>query len=414
MSHPTVTRFDRLLVTVEDVFMLEGLLGLSVWGLVGVTLLLTHVTIASVTIFLHRHQAHRALELHPAVSHFFRFWLWLTTGIRIQQWVAIHRKHHAKCETADDPHSPQVLGLKKVLWQGAELYRKEARNRATMEKYGKGTPDDWMERNLYRHSYAGIALMLSLDLALFGIAGLTVWAIQMVWIPFWAAGVINGIGHYWGYRNYECRDASTNIFPWGIVVGGEELHNNHHTYASSAKLSSKPWEFDIGWMYIRLLEMARLARVKKRAPTVIIGQAKPAVDMDTLRAVIKNRFQVMARYTRDVMLPVCVTECRQARDATALWLKRARKLAVRNEALLTERDRRVLAQALESSDDLHIVYSYKERLLRIWQDSGTSQESLLHVLQTWCRQAETTGITMLEEFARNLRRYTLQAAVPAR
>ncbi len=394
--------------------MLEGLLDLSVWGLVGVTLLLTHVTIASVTIFLHRHQAHRALDLHPAVSHFFRFWLWLTTGMRTKEWVAIHRKHHAKCETAEDPHSPQVLGLKKVLWQGAELYKKEARNQATLEKYGKGTPDDWLERKVYRHSVLGIGSMMLIDLALFGAAGLTVWAVQMIWIPFWAAGVINGIGHYWGYRNYECRDAATNILPWGILVGGEELHNNHHTYASSAKLSSKPWEFDIGWMYIRLLEMARLARVKKLAPTAVIGPVKPTVDIDTVRAVWANRFQVMARFSKDVMVPVFVAECRKAQDATATWLKRARKPLVRNDALLSERDRHVLTKALSSSDDLHLVYGYKKRLQQIWERAGASQESLVTALQAWCREAETTGNAVLENFSRNLRRYTLDVAVPAR
>lgn len=394
--------------------MLEGLLGLSLWGLVGATLLLTHVTIAAVTIYLHRHQAHRALDLHPAVSHFFRIWLWLTTGMRTQQWVAIHRKHHAKCDTPEDPHSPQILGLKKVLWQGAELYRQEAANEATMEKYGKGTPNDWLERNIYRHSILGVGIMLLADLALFGAAGLTVWAVQMLWIPFWAAGVINGVGHYWGYRNYECRDAATNIFPWGILVGGEELHNNHHTYASSAKLSSKPWEFDIGWMYIRLLEMAGLAKVKKVAPRAILGPTKQAVDMDTLQAVLKNRFQVMARFGKQVMLPVWVAECQKAQDTTAMWLKRARKLLVRNDVLLTEPERQVLAQALNGSKDLHVVYSYRERLLRIWEDTAASQESLVDRLQTWCRQAETTGIAMLEAFARDMRRYTLQAMVPSR
>jgi len=394
--------------------MLEGLLGLSVWGLVGVTLLLTHITIASVTIFLHRHQAHRALDLHPAVSHFFRFWLWLTTGITTQEWVAIHRKHHAKCETADDPHSPQVLGLKKVLWQGAELYRKEALDPATLDKYGKGTPNDWLERKIYQRSYVGIVLMLLADLALFGVAGLTVWAVQMAWIPFWAAGVINGVGHYWGYRNYESRDAATNIFPWGILVGGEELHNNHHTYASSAKLSSKPWEFDIGWMYIRLLEMARLARVKKLPPKAVIDPAKATVDMDTVRAVITNRFHVMAHYARDVMLPVWVAEYHRAQDATATWLKRARRPLVRNDALLTERDRHVLTQVFDSSNELHVVYSYKQRLMRIWEDAGTNQESLLHALQTWCKQAESTGVAMLEDFSRKLRGYTLQTTAPSR
>ncbi|HKJ21765.1 MAG TPA: fatty acid desaturase [Gammaproteobacteria bacterium] len=393
--------------------MLEGLLGLSVWALVGVTLLLTHITIASVTIYLHRHQAHRALDLHPVASHFFRFWLWLSTGMRTRDWVAIHRKHHAKCETADDPHSPQVLGLKKVLWQGAELYREEAGNQSTIEQYGKGTPDDWMERNVYRRPGVGVSVMLLVDLALFGIAGLSVWGVQMLWIPFWAAGVINGIGHYWGYRNYECRDAATNIVPWGILIGGEELHNNHHTYAGSAKLSSKPWEFDIGWMYIRLLEMAGLAQVKKVAPTAIVGPVKPAVDLDILRAVTKNRFQVMARYAGDVLLPVCAAECRQAQAATAIWLKRARKLLVRNHVLLTDRDRCVLERALGSSADLQVVYTYKERLWRIWEESGANEERLLYALQSWCRRAEATRVAMLEEFARNLRGYTLQGA-PAR
>src|SRR5450830_660655 len=281
--------------------MFSGLLDLPWWGYVLTTLALTHITIASVTIFLHRHQAHRALDLHPVASHFFRFWLWLTTGTVTKEWASIHRKHHAKCETSDDPHSPQILGIKKVLLEGAELYRKEARNLETLEKYGRGTPDDWLERNLYsRHSMLGIMLMLAIDVLLFGPIGITIWAVQMIWIPVTAAGIINGIGHYWGYRNYDCADAATNIIPFGILIGGEELHNNHHTYATSAKLSSKWYEIDIGWAYIRILETLRLAKVKKLAPEPKFSHGKSEADFETLQSVIANRYDVMAKYAKSI------------------------------------------------------------------------------------------------------------------
>jgi stearoyl-CoA desaturase (delta-9 desaturase) len=393
--------------------MINGLLDLSPWQVVGAILLLTHLTIISVTVFLHRHQAHRALELHPLMSHMFRLWLWLTTGMRTREWVAIHRKHHVKCETEEDPHSPQVLGLKRVLWQGAELYRQEAEVSETLEKYGKGTPDDWLERHVYHYSFAGIGLMMLIDLLLFGAVGLTVWAVQMVWIPFWAAGVINGVGHYWGYRNYECPDASTNIAPWGILIGGEELHNNHHTFPNSAKLSSKRWEFDIGWMYIRLMEMLGLARVKKVARRPLLGEPKPALDMDTVRAVLTHRFQVMSHYSRDVILPVCRMELKNAGENSRTWLKRARKALVRNERLLDSRDQRALSHALSSSTKLQLVYTYKQRLQQIWEQSGSSKTPPLAALQEWCRQAEKTGVAMLEEFAERLRRYTLESSAAA-
>jgi len=277
--------------------MFSGLIDLPWWGYVLATLALTHVTIASVTIYLHRHQAHRALDLHPVASHFFRFWLWLSTGIVTKEWAAIHRKHHAKCETEEDPHSPVILGIKKVLLQGYELYRKEAQNQETLDKYGLGTPNDWLEKNLYKkHSKLGIALMLFIDVLLFGPIGLTVWAVQMAWIPINAAGIINGAGHFWGYRNYACADASTNLLPWGIFIGGEELHNNHHAYASSAKLSSKWYEFDIGWLYIRILASIRLAQVKKIAPQVRLDINKTVCDLETLQAVITNRYEVMTKY----------------------------------------------------------------------------------------------------------------------
>jgi stearoyl-CoA desaturase (delta-9 desaturase) len=392
--------------------MLNGLFSLPWWGYVLVTLALTHITIASVTIFLHRHQAHRALELHPVISHFFRFWLWLTTGMITKEWAAIHRKHHAKVETPDDPHSPIQKGLNRVLWTGALLYRKESQNAETMDKYGFGTPDDWLERKLYTpFNWLGIVLMLAIDLTLFGVvAGSIIWLVQMVWIPFWAAGVINGIGHYWGYRNFEVADASTNIVPWGIVIGGEELHNNHHTYGSSAKLSAKWWEFDIGWMYIRIMQALGLARVKKLPPQLITNPRKNQVDLDTVKAVVRNRFQIMARFTRDVMKHVHQEELRKTdrkdRESWAL-IKKARRLMKREVSHLTERNRRRLQLALERNHALNTVYQMKERLQAIWDTRTATQENLLRALEDWCHQAEATGIKALQDFSARIRTYTL-------
>ncbi len=394
--------------------MFEGLIVLPWWGYIVAALILTHITIAAVTIYLHRHQAHRALTLHPVVGHFFRFWLWLTTGMITREWAAIHRKHHAKVETADDPHSPQVAGIRKVLWDGADLYRREARNRETMEKYGHGTPDDWLERKLYTpHNAWGIALMFAIDLALFGPIGITIWAVQMIWIPFFAAGVINGIGHYWGYRNFEVADASTNIVPWGILIGGEELHNNHHTFGSSAKLSSKWWEFDIGWMYIRILETLGLARVKKIPPELTCDSAKQHIDLDTVRAVITGRFQVMAQFAREVMQHVHREELKKAdRTDRESWtlLKRARRLMVREGAQLDEAARGLLQRALELNNQLKTVYAMKQKLVDIWNRRATTQEHLIQALQEWCREAEATGIDALRNFAQKLRTYTLASA----
>jgi stearoyl-CoA desaturase (Delta-9 desaturase) len=394
--------------------MLEGLIALPWWGYIVVALVFTHITIASVTIFLHRHQAHRALDLHPIVSHFFRFWLWLTTGMVTKEWAAIHRKHHAKCETAEDPHSPQVLGIKKVLREGSELYRAEAKNQETLNKYGHGTPADWIERNLYtRHSAKGIALMLIVNVLLFGPLGLTIWAVQMMWIPITAAGIINGIGHYWGYRNYEATDASTNIVPWGILIGGEELHNNHHTFASSAKLSSKWWEFDIGWFYIRTLETFGLAHVKKIPPELTYDKAKDHIDLDTVKAVITARFVVMAQFAREVMKRVHRDELRSVdpTDKNRLTLlKRAHRLMVREPRLLDEVARTRLQNALAQNQTLHTVYTMKQKLADIWQRSATTQENLIQALQEWCHEAEATGINALREFSNKLRTYALVQA----
>ena len=394
--------------------MLEGLIALPWWGYIVVALVFTHITIASVTIYLHRHQAHRALDLHPLVSHFFRFWLWLTSGMVTKEWAAIHRKHHAKCETAEDPHSPQVLGIGKVLREGSELYRAEAKNQETLDKYGHGTPSDWVERHVYTpHSGKGIALMFIVNVLLFGPLGITIWAVQMMWIPITAAGIINGIGHYWGYRNYEAADASTNIVPWGILIGGEELHNNHHTFASSAKLSSKWWEFDIGWFYIRTLETFGLARVKKIPPELTYDKAKDHIDLDTVKAVITARFVVMAQFAREVMARVHRDELRNLdpSDKTRLTLlKPVRRLMVREPRLLDETARARLQKALEQNQALHTVYTMKQKLADVWQRSATTQENLIQALQDWCHEAEATGIHALREFSNKLRTYSLVQA----
>jgi len=389
----------------------DGILDLPWWGIIVAALILTHITIASVTIFLHRHQAHRAIDVHPVLSHFFRFWLWLTTSMVTKQWVAIHRKHHAKCETEQDPHSPVVMGINTVMWRGAELYRKEGDKQETLDAYGHNTPDDWLENNLYsgRTNKLGIALMLLINILLFGPIGLTVWAVQMAWIPFWAAGVINGAGHYVGYRNFEVSDGSTNLIPWGIIIGGEELHNNHHAFGSSAKFSVKPWEFDIGWMYIRILSFIGLARVRKLAPKPILDRSKLVLDKDTVMALVTNRFQVMSDYARQVMKSVYKEEVSRTKDGILRFqLKRARKLLVRDSFLMDPTSKADLATALSRHQSLDTVYEFRQRLEEIWQKTTDSQEQLLVAIQEWCQQAEASGIQALEEFAQSLKNYSLQ------
>ncbi len=385
-----------------------GLIDLPWWGYVVVTLALTHITIAAVTIYLHRHSAHRALDLHPAVAHFFRLWLWLTTGMSTKAWTAIHRKHHAKCETEEDPHSPQVLTLKKVLLEGGELYRKEAKNKETLDKYGHGTPDDWMERNVYTASdKGGVTLMLIVNILLFGPIGLTVWAVQMLWIPVTAAGVINGIGHYYGYRNFQVEDASTNIVPWGILIGGEELHNNHHAYASSARLSNKWYEFDIGWLYIRLMEVVGLAEVRKLAPTVKIAAGKANCDLQTLQAVITHRYDVLARFTR-LVKSTCADELRKIRERKpghAIDLQSVKRWLHLDAKLVPAKEKAELEEVLKTSNVLDTVYTMRQELVMLWQRSTATKEQLLSQLEDWCRRAERSGIAPLREFSLTLRCY---------
>jgi stearoyl-CoA desaturase (delta-9 desaturase) len=372
-------------------------------------LALTHVTIAAVTIFLHRSQAHRGLDLHPVVSHFFRFWLWLTTGMVTKEWVAIHRKHHAKVETVDDPHSPQTRGIGKVLLEGSELYRDEAKNTETLARYGHGTPDDWVERNVYaKLLWQGIALMFIVDFVLFGAVGVTIWAVQMIWIPIFAAGIINGLGHYWGYRNFACLDASTNIVPWGIIIGGEELHNNHHAYGSSAKLSSRWFEFDIGWMYIRILAMLKLATVRKVAPQLRFDRSKAVADLATLQAIITHRYAIATRYAKSVKA-ACVAEISALRARHGYVdlpsLRRVKRWLASDETVLPERDRARFARALENSAVLQQIYHMRQELAALWGRSTESSEQLLARLQDWCHRAEASGIAPLAQFSLQLKRY---------
>lgn len=384
------------------------------WGYVLIALAFTHVTIASVTIYLHRCQAHRALELHPAVAHFFRFWLWLTTGTRTIEWVAVHRLHHAAVETPEDPHSPHVLGIRRLLLEGYEAYAEAIKNPKTMANYGHGCPDDWLEHKVYAHSNYGIGMMLLINFGLFGPIGITIWAVQMVWIPIFAAGVINGIGHWWGYRNYETLDGSTNIVPWGILIGGEELHNNHHAYPSSARLSARRFELDIGWCYIRALELLRLAKVKRQAPRPVIDPAKTKVDLETAKAIIASRMHVLQQYARRVVTPVLHDEIGRVDEGARALLKRARRALIREESRHSEPLRTRLQAALNCSVSLKTVYEFRQRLQQIWAPTsagGANHECITQALQEWCAQAEASGIAALRDFAVRMRGYSVAPAI---
>jgi stearoyl-CoA desaturase (Delta-9 desaturase) len=400
------------LMSMHDVvvrILAEGLLGATWWEVVLITLVLTHITISGVTIFLHRAQAHRALDLHPIPAHFFRFWLWLTTGMVTKEFVAVHRKHHAKCETEEDPHSPQTRGLKALLLTGVELYRAEAANAETLEKYGRGTPDDWIERNVYsRFSWQGVAVMMVIDLLLFGAIGAAVWAVQMVWIPWWATGIINGVGHFWGYRNFEAADASTNVSPWGILIGGEELHNNHHTYPTSAKFSVKPYEFDVGWLYINLMSKVGLATVRKTPPRLELGAVRPVADDKTLEAIIANRYEVMARYAAELKVAVSVELERlrhEGAENSMRWvnMKLAKAWLHRDDDKIPHGVKPQLQKALGDSPNLAKLVAMREELRQLWTRTNVSAEQLVADLQAWCKNAEDSGIAALQEFSFKLR-----------
>ncbi len=387
-----------------------GLLDLSVWQLILTTLVLTHVTIVSVTIYLHRHSAHNAVELHPALAHFFRFWIWLTTSINTKEWTAIHRKHHATTETEDDPHSPVVKGIRKVLWEGAELYE-EAATPETLERFGKRTPEDWVERKVYTpHKHLGIAILAVVNLLLFGVHGIWIWAVQMMWIPLLAAGVINGIGHFWGYRNFECADNARNIVPLGLLIGGEELHNNHHSFPHSPKLSRRWYEFDIGWFWIRVFQFFGLARPKGVRAIGLRIPGKREVDLETVQAIANNRMQIMRAYRKDVLEPVLREQKnRVARELRPLY-RRARKLIVREETIIRPKERRSLDQILEENELVRHLHDKAQELQQLWQRTSLRPQEKVQALLEWCRQAEASGIKYLEEFAADLRSYALRPA----
>jgi len=392
-----------------ELLIFSGVFDLPWWGVVAVALALTHITIVAVTVFLHRHQAHRALDLHPAASHFFRFWLWLTTGMITREWAAVHRKHHAKCDTPEDPHSPQVLGINRVLWGGVFLYVKEAGKPETLERYGHGTPDDWLERHLYsQFQVLGLTLMGAIDVILFGVVpGALVLATQIVWIPFWAAGVINGIGHYWGYRLWPTPDASTNITPLGILIGGEELHNNHHAYPTSAKLSIKWYEFDIGWLYIRILEALGLATLKHVAPTPHLSEPKAAVDPQMLQAVIACRYDVLAKYAKSLKRAYAdeLKKLREIAPQDARILHGLKRWLNQDEKMVPESERRKLAEVLPKSRVLMTMVTMRRDLAAVWGRSAATRDQLVRQLQDWCQRAEASGIRPLAEFSERLRRY---------
>lgn len=390
-------------------FLTSGVAGLGWGGLLLVLLVMTQLTIFSVTLYLHRSQAHRGVDFHPVVAHFFRFWTWLTTSMITREWVAIHRKHHAKVETEEDPHSPQTYGIAKVFWQGVELYREARNDRASIEQYGKGAPDDWIERHLYTpHANLGPTLLLLVEFALFGLPGVAMWAIQMAWIPFWAAGVVNGLGHWWGYRNFESADTSTNLTPWGVWIGGEELHNNHHAFPSSARFSMRRWEFDIGWAVIKGLEKLGLAKVLRVAPSLDIRPNIAVPDTETLRALLSHRFQAMTDYKRNVLMPALREEATAAGARLRQLLPRPLRRGLVDDGRWLEPDaREQLRRWVEQRPRIRVLVEYRARLAQVLEARGNDAAERLRQLQAWCQEAEASGIRALQNYAARLKGYAL-------
>jgi stearoyl-CoA desaturase (Delta-9 desaturase) len=390
----------------------SGLVGNDPWLLLVVFAVMAQLTILSVTLYLHRSQAHRGVDMHPLVTHPMRLWLWLTTAMVTREWVAIHRKHHARCETEEDPHSPQVYGIHTVLFRGVDLYRKACTDSATMDKYGAGTPDDWVERNVYaRMPSMGPTLLLFIEIALFGVIGITFWALQMLVIPVLAAGVVNGLGHWWGYRNFETDDTATNLTPWALVIGGEELHNNHHAFPSSARFALRRFEFDIGWAVLRMLERVGLAKVRRVAPQLDVRPNIPLPDGDTLKAVLVHRFQVMSDYFRGVIMPTVREEAQAAGDNLRSLPRRLRRGLVNGGRWLDAEHRERLSAYIAERPKLATVFEYRQRLRAIYDRTGQGSDAMLEALRQWCAEAEASGIRALEEFAARLKGYAL---VPAR
>jgi stearoyl-CoA desaturase (delta-9 desaturase) len=386
-------------------WLLHGLSQASYGQMALYFLVASQVTMMTTTIYLHRSATHRGADLHPLVSHFFRFWSWLTTATVTKEWVAVHRKHHARCETAEDPHSPRFAGIDTVLWQGAELYQAAAKDKDMLDKYGKGTPEDWIERNLYtRFSTAGVVALLFASIAAFGVPGIAVWALQMTLMPFFAAGVINGLGHWWGYRNFDTSDTATNLSPWGLLIGGEELHNNHHAFPSSAKFALRRFEVDIGWVVLWSLQKLRLAKVLRVAPQLDVRPNIAVPDAETLRAVMVHRWQVATDYFSTVLRP------QFKREAQAL--PRRLRQAYRSEGRWLDAAHRERMQAyVAARPQLATLMEYRQRLLAIYDLKSAEAEAKMDALRTWCHEAEASGIQALQDFSARLKGYAL---VPAR
>ena len=393
-------------------FLASGLLQSGWVGLFVYFLVVTQLTIFSVTLYLHRSQAHRGVDFHPLLAHFFRFWTWLTTSMITREWAAIHRKHHAKCETEDDPHSPMHKGIGNVLWKGGDMYREARLDRASIEQYGKGCPDDWIERHLYTpHATMGPVAMLLVNFVLFGAWGVAIWAVQMAWIPFWAAGVINGLGHWWGYRNFETTDTATNLTPWGVWIGGEELHNNHHAFPSSAKFALRKWEFDIGWAAIKLLESVKLAKVLRVAPTLDLRPNIHVPDGETLKALVAHRFQAMTDYQRNVLKPALREEAAAAGAKLRALLPRKLRKGMVDDGRWLKPDARAQLQAwIASKPRIQTLVEYRARLSEVLESRSHDAGEKLKRLQAWCAEAEASGVRALQEYAVRLRGYAL---VPA-
>ncbi len=387
-------------------FLITGLTHMTWVGKLVYLLVVTQITIFTVTIYYHRCQTHRGVDLHPIIQHFFRFWGWLTTGMVIKEWVAIHRKHHAKVETVDDPHSPMIHGIKKVFWDGVSLYRDASENKQDMEQYGRGTPDDWIERNVYGgHPYWGPTLMLFISFALFGVIGVAMWAVQMIWIPFWAAGFVNGVGHWAGYRNFESADTARNLIPWGFWIGGEELHNNHHAFPSSAKFALRKWEFDIGWAVICALRSVGLAKVLRVAPTLDVRPNVNLPDAETLKAVLTHRFQAMTDYYRGVIVPTLREEAQHAGESIKAMPRRVRRALVDGGRWLDGEGHDKLQAVLAKRPTLRTVVDFRTRLVALMDQRGAEQT--LKSLQQWIAEAEQSGIRSLQDFAARLKGYTV-------
>jgi stearoyl-CoA desaturase (delta-9 desaturase) len=390
-------------------FLAGGLLQAG-WGTLAIYFLVaTQLTIFSVTLYLHRSQAHRAVDFHPVLAHFFRFWTWLSTSMVTKEWAAIHRKHHAKCETEEDPHSPQIKGIKTVFWRGVELYREARNDRESIEKYGKGCPDDWIERHLYTpHATKGPTLLLFLSFALFGFAGVAIWALQMLWIPFWAAGVVNGLGHWWGYRNFETADTATNLTPWGFWIGGEELHNNHHAFPSSAKFALRKWEFDIGWSAIKVFEKFGLAKVLRVAPSLDVRPNIAMPDGETLKALLAIRFQAMTDYYRSVTLPALRDEARQAGARARAMLPRKLRKGLADGGRWLDGDAQARLQAwLAERPRMATLADYRQRLAQVLDERSSDAQATLQRLHAWCAEAEASGIQALQVFSARMKGYAL-------